>query len=187
MKGKLSADSGCVNCKGVDFIETKEAEALEPGDWSGGEGPLKNLHYSLIRTIQTQTPAALWTHPFWEIEAAQLRSSNYVFWSKAPGFKPRLPHVCYETSQAGCITPLAAVLLCKAETRNINFKDLFGGTKLDTCKPFGTLSGASISNQWNLLLSFFLHKLKVTLETYQAVLLLCSVNHGTLWISDTSI
>lgn len=32
MKGKLSADSGCVNYKRVDFIETKEVEALEPGD-----------------------------------------------------------------------------------------------------------------------------------------------------------
>lgn len=41
--------------------------------------------------IQTQTPAALRTHPFWEIEVAQL-SLEYVFWSKVPGFKPGLPH-----------------------------------------------------------------------------------------------
>ena len=32
MKGKLSADSGCVNSKWIDFIEIKEVEALEPGD-----------------------------------------------------------------------------------------------------------------------------------------------------------
>ena len=92
MKGKLNADSGRVNCKGVDFREIKEVEALEPADWSDGAGYLKNLHYQLISMIQTQTPAALGTYPFWEIEVAQLRSSEYVFWSKVPGFKPRLPH-----------------------------------------------------------------------------------------------
>ena len=128
MKGKLSADSGCVNSKWIDFIEIKEVEALEPGDWSDGAGPLKNLHYQLISTIQTQTPAALWTHPLWEIEVAQLRSSKNVFWSKVPGFKPRLPQICYETDQAGYVTPLASVLLCKAETREVlTSKTYLGG------------------------------------------------------------
>lgn len=96
-------------------------------------------------------------------------------------------HICYETSQAGCVTCLALVLLGKAETREVSTsKAYFGGTKLDTCKLFATLSGSSISNQWNWLLSFFLYKLKIT-GNVSSLLLLCFVKHGTLWISDTSI